>query len=337
MNIAPLASNEELIKKGQSSGFDMRTVAKSAVGIGLLVLLGLGFSKYILPFLVKTVWNLVSLSVGGVILFALLLIITNKNFWKRAGYFIDALAKICFFWLTDFDEFIIQENQIEESEKDGEKAAALTETVEGKKSELANKVSDNIKQRDLAKKKSQLAMQDGDQDAAEDANAEVIACQEYIDTISPIVGDMQKILDFSADMQKKLKRNIKNAKMFLQKSKDTYYSAQVGAKALSSLKRAFLGDSDLNRDADMAMERVRQKTALYIGQMRSSVEILSDISKEQNLNDRAKMSLALDKMQSLSQSTVSDGEIAAPTMPVNQGNFSDIKIPVKGNYDDLLK
>ena len=336
MDISPLSSNMDLIKKGQSSGFDLRKVAKGGVGIGLLCVLGYGFMKA-LPFLVTAAKNMIYLSLEGIVLFLLFILITNKSFWKRIGYFIDALSKFMLGWLIEFDEFILQEKQIEEFENDSEKADEQRTKVNGKYVELEGKESDNVKQRDIAQQKIRIATQQGDSDAAEDATAEMMACQDYIDTVSPIINDMKIILDFSADMQKKLARNIKNAKMQLQKNKDAYYSAIAGAKALTSLKRAFLGDSDLNRDADMAMERVKQKTALSIGQMRSSMEILSQISKEQNLNDKAKFALARQQMEALSQNTTSDSDIAAPSIPITLSNFSDIKMPVKSSYDDLIK
>ena len=320
----------DLIRKGSNTGMDGRKIGKSIIGLGLLGLLGFGVAKYVLPFLVTVAWNMVSLGIAGVILFVLYILFTNKKFWKRLGYFVDFLAKLMLGWLIEFDEFLLQEKQIEQAEKDTENVLTKKEEVEGKYVELNQKVQENIKNAEISKESYNIALSSNppDTEGADDAAAQLTRCQTYVETIGPITQDMKFIVDYSAEMYKVLVRKIKNAKMDLQASKDVFYSAQMGASALMSAKRAFFGDTALNSDADVAKQRVKEKIALSIGQMRSSMEILSSVTKADNLRDKAKWEIAKRQLTAI-------GGTEVVTIPTSN-TFNGLEIPVNTKYKNLL-
>ena len=316
-------SKKDLIELGSKNPFDLRRVG--TIVSTLLVLGGLGylFLQYVLPWLKTVVWNAVSLGIGVVCLILIIGLLTNKAFWRRLSYFNDAIAKLVLGWVIEFDEFVLQEKQIQQAENDRQRMFDDNKKIKGKFAELNAKVIKNKQQMQLATEKMNIARAHGDMEGAEDSQNEWSRASTYVETIEPIAKDLNSITLFIDEAYKVAGRKIQNAKLDLDANKDLFYSANLGAGALSSARKAFTGDVALNSDAEVAKAKVKEKIALSIGEMRSSIDIVKQISKSENLENAAKLSLARKQMEQMSEQQ-SSGEV----VNYNKENFSDVNTSV---------
>jgi hypothetical protein len=294
-------SRKDLIELGKKNPFDLRKAGFTISA--LLVLGGLGylFLTFVLPWLNTVIWNAVSVAIGVIVLIILIGILTNKKFWRRLSYFNDAIAKILLGWIIEFDEFILQEKQIEQAEEDRQSMFEENKKIKAKYAELHGKVVKNKEIMQLAYEKVNIAKQHNDLEAAEDAQNEWSRANTYIETIEPITHDLNAITSFIDEAYKIAGRKIQNAKLDLEANKDLFYSAHLGAGALSSARKAFVGDSDLNNDAEVAKAKIKEKIALSIGEMRSSIDVIKQVSKSENLENAAKLALAKKRMEQMNQ------------------------------------
>lgn len=282
-------TKDELIKRGSNTGFDARKLAKPLTYLGLAAIAAVGL-HYVLPYLKDIVWNLVSVATGVGIL--CLMGFTFITFRKHISHFMDILSKRAWGWLIEMDEFRFQEKVIEQAEKDMEEMLKEAEIIEGKYVELNQNVIEYKKNFEIAKEAEKIARKKGEHDLADDQAYEMQRLWSYIESVEPIVVDLDKMVIFIKEIHKILERNIKNAKQDLRVNKDIFKSVTAGANALSRAERAALGDTDMNNMAEMARQRVREKIALSVGRMKSSMDVLQNMSKTQNLQDSAKLEVA---------------------------------------------
>jgi hypothetical protein len=316
-------SKDALIAKGQETGWDARKIVMTITGVTLACVA----LWYIIPFLLTIAWGLVELGIAGFIIFVMIVAFKWLKKWMWAiNKFI---AKYTLGLIVEWDEFIIQEQQIDQAEEDVEGMLKEKEKIEGKYIELSQKIRKNQEEFKENMHASQIAARNGDSEQAEDFTLAAGRNQTYVETIGPIADDMKFIIDFSQELHKTLKRKIRNAKADLEANKDVFYSAQSGARMLSSAKKAMIGDVELNNNAEFAKQKVKEKIALSIGQMRTSMEILSQVSNEQNYRDKAKMELAKERLKAIN---ASGGEQAI--VPQQSVNFQ--AIPQLKKYGDLL-
>ena len=80
---------ENSIDNNKLPGFfsEPKNVATTVVGVSLFAGVTYFVLTYVLPWLVGVTWNLINLVIGGVVLFLLLLIVTNKKFWRAIKNF----------------------------------------------------------------------------------------------------------------------------------------------------------------------------------------------------------------------------------------------------------
>jgi hypothetical protein len=282
-----------------------QNIAKWGVGISLLILLGYGFTTYILPTLISLTWGLIELAVGGFILFSIFMLFSNPRFWRTLKYLNEALTKIMLFWLIEFDEFIIQEEQIKQAENDVEDFVKAKEKIEGVRSKLQTTIIDKDRLYLECIGMSQAAENAGDNDASEQYALDAVAHKTYIDSVSPLVNDMDVIIGFSDKMEKVMARKIKDLKRELNLAKDTYFAISAGASALSSAKKAIFGDKNINNDSELAKQRLINKTAQLTGELRNSMKILKEVQTEESYRDKSKMLNAKKQIMEIT-STVED-------------------------------
>ena len=128
---------------------------------------------------------------------------------------------------------------------------------------------------------------------------------------------MNYIREFCQDGARIIKRRIGRAKEDLVINKDIFESASAGAMALERMKRAMIGDIELNSDAEKAQMAVMQRTALLMGQISASMDIISSVTQDANIEEGGRLALA---RQQLEQLNLGEGEgIPMPTATSFQG------------------
>src|SRR4051794_7414984 len=88
--------------------------------ITLLIFAGIAllFYIYVLPFLLSVVWGTIQLVIGIAVAMFLLMIVTNKKFWRGIRYFSEAIAQGFLGWAIEMNPWNILNLQIEQAEKD---------------------------------------------------------------------------------------------------------------------------------------------------------------------------------------------------------------------------
>ena len=233
------------------------------------------------------------------------MLFSNPRFWRTLKYLNEALTKVMLFWLIEFDEFIIQEEQIRQAENDVEDFVKAKEKIEGVRSKLQTTIQDKDRLYLECIGMSQAAENAGDNDASEQYALDAIAHKTYIDSVSPLINDMDVIIGFSDKMEKVMARKIKDLKRELNLAKDTYFAISAGASALSSAKKAIFGDKNINNDSELAKQRLINKTAQLTGELRNSMKILKEVQTEESYRDKSKMLNAKKQIMEIT-STVED-------------------------------
>ena len=330
-------SANDLIKKGMSGTPTDQKVGKFLIGT-VLVGITLGILYFVLPFLKPVFDNIADIAsdilrTGIYALIGIILFMFVKAQWRNIGYINDMIARSVFNGIITYDPFLIQEKQILSAEQDVEKMMEEKTKIDGKYTELSKKLQNYQKEMQAAGKslllvesamrtetdagKLQLLQLD-----ASDCVRKQAMCKNYIDTISPIANDMKFMIDFISEGYQVLKRRIKGAKQELIINKDIFESAHAGAEALERMKKAMVGDIQLNSDAEKAQMAVMQNIALTVGQMKVSMEIISDVTRQENLEDAGRLAVAREQLKALN--LVQTGQpVQQYALPQNTANFNN--------------
>ena len=237
-----------------------KNVATTIIGLSLFAGLGYLFAVYVLPFLISVTWNLINLIIGGAVLGFLLMIITNKKFWRSIRYFSEFIANYTIGIAIELNPFNILQMKIEQGYKDRTTLYHQSAKLKGKQSELMDKLSGKEKELQLNAQKVKILQQENSNPRQIDLYANnILRCREYIDNVSPIVGDLNKLIKFSETAYEESGIMLEDAKLDLEAKKDLYYSVTTGLSAVTSAMKAFKGDDELNQDAEKALAILKQQ------------------------------------------------------------------------------
>jgi ribosomal protein S18 len=307
-------SSSELIKKGLSDTPGDQKVGKFIMGtvvVGVIITVLYFLLPILLP-IVQNIQSIASLLVKTLIwgLIGLALIVIARKQTRNLEYFSDYLARLVFKGIITYDPFLIQEKQINQAQHDVEKMMTEKAVIDGKWTELNTKIGKyqqtflehQAGYEDLQKKYEKCADPEEKKIielAMQDSVSTQVSCKKYIDTISPIAKDMEYMSKFISEGYRILTMRIKGAKRDLTINKDIFESAQAGGKALERMKRAMVGDIELNNDAEKAQMEVMKNIALTVGQMKVSMEIIGNVTREANLEEGSKIAYARKQLEAL--------------------------------------
>jgi hypothetical protein len=122
----------------------------------------------------------------------------------------------------------------------------------------------------------------------------VMRCREYIDNVTPIVGDLNKLIQFADAAYEESGIMLEDAKLDLEAKKDLYYSVTTGLSAVTSAMKAFRGDDELNKDAEKALALLKVQIGEKIGHIKSAIDVTSRFMDDQVLEDKAKSAEAIE-------------------------------------------
>jgi hypothetical protein len=273
-----------------------KNLATAVIGISLFAGLAYGFLTYVLPWLVTVTWNLVNLVIGGVILGFLLMIVTNKKFWRALKYFSAFIANYTIGIAIELNPFNILQAKIEQGYKDRNTLYQQAAKLKGKQSELVDKLTDKEKELQLNVQKVKiLQAEQGKNSRQIDLYANnVLRCREYIDNVTPIVGDLNKLIKFADAAYEESGIMLEDAKLDLEAKKDLYYSVTTGLSAVTSAMKAFKGDDELNQDAEKALAILKVQIGEKIGHIKSAIDVTSRFMDDKVLEDKAKSAQAIE-------------------------------------------
>ena len=326
-----------LIQKTKTPGWfsEPKNVATTIVGLALLAGLTYGFMTYVLPWLVKVTWSLVNLVIGGVICGFLLLTVSNRKFWRALKYLSEFIANYSIGLAIELNPFSILQAKIEQGYKDRDVLYKQSARLKGKQSELTDKLNEKEKELQLNIQKVKILQSEGGSTRQVSLYTNnVMRCREYIDNVTPIVGDLNKLIQFADAAYEGSGIMLEDAKLDLEAKKDLYYSVTTGLSAVTSALKAFKGDDELNRDAEKALALLKVRIGEKIGHIKSAIDVTSRFMDDQVLEDKAKSARAIELINRFDLGT--DFRYAGSSIATSQdkGRLKDVSVPDR--YKGLL-
>lgn len=286
-----------IIQKNKSAGWfsEPKNIATSIIGLSLFAGLAYAFLTFVLPWMVTVTWNLVNLIIGGLILGFMLMIVTNKKFWRALKYFSEFIANYSIGLAIELNPFNILQARIEHGYEDRNTLYHQSARLKGKQNELMDKLSAKEKELQLNVQKVKIIQTEVKNHRQVDLYSNnVIRCREYIDNVTPIVGDLNKLISFADAAYEESGIMLEDAKLDLEAKKDLYYSVTTGLSAVTSAMKAFKGDDEMNRDAEKALAILKEKIGEKIGHIKSAIDVTSRFMDDKVLEDKVKSAQAIE-------------------------------------------
>jgi hypothetical protein len=288
---------KQFIQKTKTPGWwsEPKNIATAIVVVSLLAGMTYGFLTYVLPWLVKVTWSLVNLVIGGVVCGLLLMIVTNRKFWRAMKYFSEFIANCSIGLAIELNPFNILQAKIDQGYKDRDTLYKQSARLKGKQSELVEKLDEKEKELQLNIQKVKILQSEkGPGRQVNLYTNNVMRCREYIDNVTPIVADLNKLIRFADVAYEESGVMLEDAKLDLEAKKDLYYSVTTGLSAVTSAMRAFKGDDELNQDAEKALALLKVRIGEKIGHIKSAIDVTSKFMDDQVLEDKAKSAQAIE-------------------------------------------
>jgi hypothetical protein len=305
--------------------------------LAILGALAVLFYIYVLPFLLSVVWGTVQLVIGIAIAIVLLMILTNRKFWRGIRYFSEAIAQGTLGWAIEMNPWNILNLQVEEAEKDREQLRIHGEKLKGQETSLKLQLEENernLRQAQAEVKICQAKLQKNPDDfdtqlALETSATNFNNAKDFIEGVKPVENDVKNLVVFADKAYRKSGVALLNSKNTIKIQKAKYDAVTTASATMSKAMKAFTGNTDLNSDADKAIQKIREDVANKIGGIKSAIQITSQAMNAQDLKDAAKVSMAaqtatqldVDKTFNYSDSIqASASNIATPGSGKNDGS-----------------
>lgn len=286
-----------IIKQSKTPGWfsEPKNLATTIIALSLFAGLAYGFLTFVLPWLVTVTWSLVNLIIGGIIMGFLLMVVTNKKFWRALKYFSEFIANYSIGLAIELDPFNILQAKIEHGYEDRKTLYNQASKLKGKQSELMDKLTTKEKELQLNVQKVKILQSEAKNKRQVDLYSNsVMRCREYIDNVTPIVGDLNKLIRFADAAYEDSGIMLEDAKLDLEVKKDLYYSVTTGLSAVTSAMKAFKGDDEMNQDAEKALAILKEKIGEKIGHIKSAIDVTSRFMDDKVLEDKAKSAQAIE-------------------------------------------
>jgi hypothetical protein len=238
---------------------------------------------------------MVNLVIGGVVCGFLLMTVTNRKFWRALKYFSEFIANYSIGLAIELNPFAILQAKIDQGYKDRDTLYKQSARLKGKQSELMDKLGAKEKELQLNIQKVKILQSEGSSTRQVNLYTNnVMRCREYIDNVTPIVGDLNKLIQFADAAYEESGIMLEDAKLDLEAKKDLYYSVTTGLSAVTSAMKAFKGDDELNRDAEQALALLKVRIGEKIGHIKSAINVTNRFMDDQVLEDKAKSAQAIE-------------------------------------------
>lgn len=324
---------------------DPKNVVITIVGGALMCLLFYGFATYVLPWLLTVTWNLVNLVLGLVVLGILLIIFTSKKFWRSIKYLSELIGRYTLGLVIEMNPFNILEMKIEQAEKDRESLQKAGNKVSGKKIELETKISSKqkdlqaqIHNADAMRTKVQNLIKEGKQTQAElyaqdyqVSAAKVTQLRDYIESLTPIVQDLGFLESHYKKVYKLCGTRIEISKSELELGRDRYESVMSGAGVAKAAWKAIMGNDDLNRDAEAALNAIQRKVSNSLAEMKNTMDLTSDIIRSVERDNFVRAKEGMDLIKEMEKNNMTEYVAKSRSDWNDSGQFDQ-----KSSYTDML-
>jgi hypothetical protein len=299
------------------------------LGLGILGLVG----YYVIPILTTIVWNTVNFGIACTVAFILYMVLSNRKLWMSLFYLYEILLKKLVGIVIELDPFIIAEDYIKDIEKERDNLYNKTIEVDGQKEGIDAKIKE--KEKEKRKQLDIAAAAKANNMGMELANAtrQVSRLDEYIQQLTPIRDNLEKIGNYLTQVHKNSKYMLDDMKNDLELKKDLYHSVTKGNNALKSAMSIFNGDVEKRLMVEQSMDYLKDDIAGKLASMKKAISYSSDFMKSIDLENASYQVEGLRMLEEYKPELFTynnDGKVIQPVSMPSPKLSSD-------SYDNLLK
>jgi hypothetical protein len=300
------------------------------LGLGILGAIG----YFLIPILTTIVWNTVNFGIACAVAFALYMILSNRKLWMSLFYLYEILLKKLVGIVIELDPFIIAEDYIKDIEKERDNLYNKTIEVDGQKEGIDAKIKE--KEKEKRKQLDIAAAAKANNMGMELANAtrQVSRLDGYIQQLTPIRDNLQKIGDYLTQVHKNSKYMLDDMKNDLELKKDLYHSVTKGNNALKSAMSIFNGDVEKRLMVEQSMDYLKDDIAGKLASMKKAISYSSDFMKSIDLENASYQVEGLRMLEEYKPELFTynnEGQTAQPVVAIPTPKSSS------DSYDSLLK
>jgi hypothetical protein len=300
------------------------------LGLGIIGAIG----YFLIPILTTIVWNTINFGIACAVAFILYMVLSNRKLWMSLFYLYEILLKKLVGIVIELDPFIIAEDYIKDIEKERDNLYNKTIEVDGQKegidSKIREKEKEKRKQLDIAAaaKANNMGME------LANASRQVSRLDGYIQQLTPIRDNLQKIGDYLTQVHKNSKYMLDDMKNDLELKKDLYHSVTKGNNALKSAMSIFNGDAEKRLIVEQSMDYLKDDIAGKLASMKKAISYSSDFMKSIDLENASYQVEGLRMLEEYKPELFTynnEGQIAQPVVVMSTPKSSS------DSYDSLLK
>lgn len=309
-------SAQALITQGSNTsgaGLDKAKVARYLMMTAAGLVVGFLVYKFIMPWLVDLVWDMMTIIVYGSIGAIVLAFMLSQ--WSNIISFFDIIADKTLGKQIQMAPFRFQERKLEKAKEnavevknelgklkgsyqrvEGEYQRQIGLAREGEEGEKLRNITDEERMMQTTKK---------------------LTAVSSIQTMQTQRDNMKELVEVVEFGSKKMDQMIKQLDYRLRESRLVFEVTMSGRDAMTRMRRAMEGDTKLNSDAERSAVEIARQIALAVGQTQASMDIVREITRSTSIEDASRLAVA---KRQLEQIGAADVMTAIPLMRP-QGNL----------------
>ncbi len=256
-------------------------------------------------------------------------------------YFTESIAQGTIGWAIEMNPWNILNLQVEEAEKDRDQLRIHGEKLKTQETSLQLQLEENernLRQAREEVKICQTRLQKNPDDfdtqlALETSATNFNNSKDFIDAVKPVANDVKNLVVFADKAYRKSGVALLNSKNTIKIQKAKYDAVTTASATMGKAMKAFTGNTELNSDADIAIQKIRQDVANKIGGIKSAIQITSQAMNAQDLKDAAKVSIAA---QTATQLDVDKTFNYSDSIDSSAGRIEDVHTNKEGGKNKYL-